>query len=85
MPVIPLFLAGASGGLGLGTEQGRKSAYNWCNAWDDVLPPADSSVSSLDRAQLWGMYSGIPPAAPSAAGRNRDRRIMRFVGGNTYV
>lgn len=37
----------------------RASAFNFCNPFDHVLPIADATVSSDDRAHLWGIYIGV--------------------------
>jgi hypothetical protein len=40
----------------------RLSAFNWCDPFDHILPFADGSVATIDRAHLWGMYAGISTA-----------------------
>lgn len=37
----------------------RLSAFNFCNPFDHILPFADGTIGSTDRAHLWGLYSGI--------------------------
>ena len=39
------------------------SAFNFCNPFDHILPPADGSINRTDRAHLWGLYSGIAVGA----------------------
>lgn len=46
----------------------RVSAFNFCNPFDHVLPPADGTIGKLDRAHLWGLYSGIAIGVGSPAG-----------------
>lgn len=41
------------------------SAFNWCDPFDHILPFSDGTVGILDRAHLWGMYTGIS-VAPGA-------------------
>ena len=55
MPLIPLLIQNE-----VNTDaDDRLSAFNFCNPFDHVLPVADGTVDSTDRAHLWGMYSGI--------------------------
>ena len=54
---------------------GRLSAFNFCNPFDHELPFSDGTVSNLDRAHLWGLYSGIAPDSPSVG------RIMGGLAG----
>ena len=37
----------------------RLSAWNFCDPFDYILPPADGTISEFDRAHLWGMYIGV--------------------------
>ena len=66
MPLLPLFIQNEVG-AGAGD---RLTAFNFCNPFDHILPIANSVVSVSDRAQLWGLYSGIaigviiPPGSP---------------------
>lgn len=41
------------------TVEERRSAFNFCNPFDHVMPGPDGSVDKPDRAHLWGLYSGI--------------------------
>lgn len=36
----------------------RLSAFNFCNPFDHILPFANGTINDLDRAHLWGVYSG---------------------------
>lgn len=56
MPLLPLFVQNEISN----TLAARMSAFNFSNAWDEILPPPDNTISALDRQHLWGMYIGIP-------------------------
>ncbi len=68
MPLIPLYLHSPLED----SAAARASAFNFCDPFDHVLPIPDGTISTLDRAHLWGLYSGIATVDPiedSAAAR----------------
>ena len=54
----------------------RLSAFNFCNPFDHVLPFADGTIGSTDRAHLWGLFSGIAVAAPADDQATAARRTI---------
>lgn len=57
-----------------GLASNRASAFNYCNAWDSLLPPVDGEISAKDRQHLWGAYSAytLSIAAPTFTGTIDD-------------
>lgn len=64
MTFIPHFVQNE---LEAGDGDTRISTFNWCNPFDTVLPIADGTTDAGDRAQLWGLYTGIAVDPPVAA------------------
>jgi len=82
MTLIPHFVQNE---LEAGDTAARASAFNFCDPFDHVLPIADGSMSAVDRAQLWGLYSGISSSsAPVFSGTIADISVVENTGTYNY-
>lgn len=70
-------LSGFNPGATPAKKAARMSAFNFCNPFDHILPPTDSTVSALDRQHLWGLYIGITVAV---TGGPVGHRLLLGVG-----
>ncbi len=65
------YAAGSYSDLAGFNPAARMSAFNFSNAWDDILPLSNGTISALDRQHLWGLYIGIAAGAAVALKRRR--------------
>lgn len=51
----------------------RTSAFNFCNPFDLILPPVDTTITADDRAHLWGLF------VRGGGGTRRQRQIKSLI------
>ena len=63
------------------TAAERRSAFNFCNPFDHVLPLPDSTIDANDRMQLLGWYTGTLVAGPAGSFQAAWARFSTTVTG----